>query len=98
LWLRYARDLRAAIMPADDIVRARVDRAAKERAAAALADMGLSISDAIRLLMLRIADERRLPFAVEGAERDDAEGHRGDRKRQRESLLERRGPDGRPPQ
>jgi DNA-damage-inducible protein J len=26
--------------------------------------MGLSISDAIRLLMLRIADERRLPFDV----------------------------------
>jgi DNA-damage-inducible protein J len=26
--------------------------------------MGLSISDAIRLLMLRIADERRLPFEV----------------------------------
>jgi DNA-damage-inducible protein J len=26
--------------------------------------MGLSISDAIRLLMLRIADEQRLPFEV----------------------------------
>ena len=26
--------------------------------------MGLSISDAIRLLMLRVSDERRLPFAV----------------------------------
>lgn len=26
--------------------------------------MGRSISDAIRLLMLRIADERRLPFDV----------------------------------
>jgi DNA-damage-inducible protein J len=51
-------------MPADDIVRARIDRATKERAAAALAEMGRSISDAIRLLMLRIADERRLPFAV----------------------------------
>lgn len=51
-------------MPVDDIVRARIDRATKERAAAALVDMGLSISDAIRLLMLRIADERRLPFPV----------------------------------
>ena len=30
----------------------------------ALAAMGLSISDAIRLLMLRVADERRLPFEV----------------------------------
>lgn len=27
--------------------------------------MGLSVSDAIRLLMLRIADEKRLPFAVQ---------------------------------
>lgn len=26
--------------------------------------MGLSISDAIRLLMVRVADERRLPFEV----------------------------------
>ena len=30
----------------------------------ALEAMGLSISDAIRLLMLRVADEKRLPFEV----------------------------------
>ena len=49
---------------ADTYVRARIDTATKERAADALAAMGLSISDAIRLLMLRIVDERRLPFEV----------------------------------
>ena len=49
---------------ADTYVRARIDTATKERAANALEAMGLSISDAIRLLMLRIADERRLPFEV----------------------------------
>ena len=49
---------------ADTYVRARIDTATKERAADALQAMGLSISDAIRLLMLRIADERRLPFEV----------------------------------
>jgi DNA-damage-inducible protein J len=49
---------------ADTYVRARIDSATKERAADALAAMGLSISDAIRLLMLRIVDERRLPFEV----------------------------------
>ena len=49
---------------ADTYVRARIDSATKERAADALEEMGLSISDAIRLLMLRIADERRLPFEV----------------------------------
>ncbi|MDR3717331.1 MAG: type II toxin-antitoxin system RelB/DinJ family antitoxin [Bryobacteraceae bacterium] len=52
-------------MPAaDTYVRARIDTATKERAANALEAMGLSISDAIRLLMLRVADERRLPFEV----------------------------------
>jgi DNA-damage-inducible protein J len=48
----------------DTYVRARIDNTTKERATAALGAMGLSISDAIRLLMLRIADERRLPFEV----------------------------------
>ena len=45
-------------------MRARIDTDTKERAAAALEAMGLSISDAIRLLMLRVADEKRLPFEI----------------------------------
>jgi DNA-damage-inducible protein J len=49
---------------ADTYVRARIDAKTKKRAANALQAMGLSISDAIRLLMLRVADERRLPFEV----------------------------------
>ena len=49
---------------ANTYVRARIDTDTKERAASALEAMGLSISDAIRLLMLRIADERCLPFDV----------------------------------
>ena len=49
---------------ADTYVRARIDSATKERAADALEVMGSSISDAIRLPMLRIVDERRLPFEV----------------------------------
>ncbi|HJU99504.1 MAG TPA: type II toxin-antitoxin system RelB/DinJ family antitoxin [Burkholderiaceae bacterium] len=48
----------------DTYVRARIDTDTKIRAAEALDAMGLSISDAIRLLMLRIAEERRLPFEV----------------------------------
>jgi len=51
-------------MAADTIVRSRIDADTKERAAAALAAMGLTISDAIRLLLLRVADEKRLPFEV----------------------------------
>ena len=49
---------------ADTYVRARIDTATKKRASDALEAMGLSISDAIRLFMMRIADEHRLPFEV----------------------------------
>ena len=49
---------------ADTYVRARIDSVTKERAADALEAMGLSIADAIRLLMLRVVAERRLPFEV----------------------------------
>lgn len=49
---------------ADSIVRARIDTHTKERATAALEAMGLSVSDAIRLFMVRVADEGRLPFEV----------------------------------
>jgi len=45
-------------------VRARIDSTTKIDAANALASMGLSVSDAIRLLMRRIADEKCLPFDV----------------------------------
>jgi DNA-damage-inducible protein J len=49
---------------ADSIVRSRIDSETKARAAAALESMGLTISDAIRLLLLRVAQEQRLPFDV----------------------------------
>jgi DNA-damage-inducible protein J len=49
---------------ANTYVRARIDSVTKERASEALHAMGLSVSDAIRLLMLRVADERRLPFDI----------------------------------
>ncbi|MCL1477317.1 type II toxin-antitoxin system RelB/DinJ family antitoxin [Marinobacter sp. M3C] len=52
-------------MNTDSVVRARIDSDTKARATAALDAMGLSVSDAIRLLMLKIADEQRLPFAVQ---------------------------------
>ena len=48
----------------DTYVRARIDTVTKENAADALEAMGLSISDAIRLLMLRVAEEKRLPFEL----------------------------------
>ena len=45
-------------------VRARIDSKTKEQATHALEVMGLSVSDAIRMLMLRVASEHRLPFEV----------------------------------
>lgn len=48
----------------DSYVRARIDTDTKERATEALEAMGLSVSDAIRLLMVRVAEEGRLPFEV----------------------------------
>lgn len=48
----------------DTYIRARIDAKTKERATIALAAMGLTASDAIRMLMIRIAEERRLPFEV----------------------------------
>ncbi len=51
-------------MPTDTVVRARIDSETKARATEALNAMGLSVSDAIRLLMMRVAEERRLPFVV----------------------------------
>ncbi len=53
----------------DTYVRARIDTLTKERAADALDAMGLSLSDAIRLLMVRIADERRMPFEIKAPNR-----------------------------
>lgn len=52
-------------MNADTVVRARIDKDTKARAMKALQAMGLSMSDAIRLLLLRVADEQRLPFAIQ---------------------------------
>ena len=49
---------------ANTYVRARIDEDTKARASEALESMGLSMSDAIRLLMMRIADEQCLPFDV----------------------------------
>ena len=51
-------------MSTDTVVRARIDSDTKARATEALQAMGLSVSDAIRLLLLRVAAEKRLPFTV----------------------------------
>lgn len=49
-------------MPANDVVRARIDAKTKAKAAAVLSAMGLTVSDAFRLLMVKVAAEKALPF------------------------------------
>ena len=48
---------------ANHLVQARIDREVKEEASAVLAAMGLTVSDAVRLLLTRVAREKSLPFA-----------------------------------
>jgi DNA-damage-inducible protein J len=49
-------------MSTNSVVRARIDEATKTEAAAVLASMGLSLSDAFRMLLKRVAAEKALPF------------------------------------
>lgn len=51
-------------MAAAEVVRARVDSDLKRNATAVLTGMGLSVSDAIRMLLVRVVSERALPFDV----------------------------------
>ena len=51
-------------MASDSVVRARIARDVKDEATQVLGKMGLSVSDAIRLLLVRVAKEKALPFDV----------------------------------
>ncbi len=51
-------------MASSSMVHIRVDRKIKAKASKALASMGLTVSDAVRLLLTRVASEQALPFEV----------------------------------
>lgn len=51
-------------MPAVGVVRARIDTRLKMEATAVLSEMGLSVSDAIRLMLVRVVSDKALPFDV----------------------------------
>ena len=51
-------------MSSTEMVHVRVNRRIKEQAAKTLSAMGLSISDAVRVLLMRVAAEKALPFDV----------------------------------
>ena len=49
-------------MAANELVQARIDGEIKKEAAAVLAAIGLTVSDAVRLLLTRVAHDHALPF------------------------------------
>ncbi len=49
-------------MSANAVVRARISEDIKEEASVVLESMGLTVSDAFRLLLTRVAKEKALPF------------------------------------
>ena len=46
------------------MVRARINEKVKNQAAAVLETMGLTVSDAFRLLLVKVASEKTLPFEI----------------------------------
>ncbi|MBA2586375.1 MAG: type II toxin-antitoxin system RelB/DinJ family antitoxin [Chthoniobacterales bacterium] len=51
-------------MTDNSVVRARIDEDTKREAAAVLKTIGLTVSDAFRLLLVRVAAEKSLPFEL----------------------------------
>jgi len=51
-------------MPANALVQTRIDSGVKKRAAAVLSEMGITVSDAVRILLTRTANEGALPFTL----------------------------------
>ena len=49
---------------ATTMVHVRVDEKTKQKAAKTLAGMGISVSDAVRMLLVRVPAEKALPFEV----------------------------------
>jgi DNA-damage-inducible protein J len=80
-------------MATTTMVHVRVDEAVKARAAATLAEMGLSVSDAVRMLLVRVAAEGALPFDVRAPNAEtvaaiqELEAGRGVRFESADSLL-----------
>jgi len=46
------------------MIHVRVDEGVKARASEALAKMGLTVSDAVRVLLVRVASDQAFPFPI----------------------------------
>lgn len=61
----------------NSVVRARIDGKTKVEAEAVLASIGLTVSDAFRMMMMRIAKEKALPFEPLIPNDETIEGNEG---------------------
>ncbi|MBY5312766.1 type II toxin-antitoxin system RelB/DinJ family antitoxin [Rhizobium leguminosarum] len=60
-------------MAANALVQTRIDAEVRDRASAVLGNMGLTVSDAVRILLTRTANEGALPLELlSGSEAHDA--------------------------
>lgn len=84
-------------MPTTTMLHVRVDEKIKARATKTLSAMGLSISGAVRVLLTRVAAEKRLPFEIKVpnadtraamAETEDLLRGRGSRFRSADELFD----------
>jgi DNA-damage-inducible protein J len=82
-------------MASETVVRASIDGQVKEKVAKVLADMGLSVSDAIRLLLVRVAVEKALPFEIK-VPNAETRAAMGELERGAGASFKRGRPDGRP--
>lgn len=51
-------------MAANALVQTRIDGVVKDEASAVLKGMGLTVSDAVRLMLVSVAREKTLPFDI----------------------------------
>ena len=57
-------------MAAAEVVRARIEAGLKKEAADVLGTMGLSVSDAIRMMLVRVVADRNFPFDIRSPNRE----------------------------
>jgi DNA-damage-inducible protein J len=62
MWRALTHEAQEAELPADDFVRARIDRRVEDEAAAILRAAGLTISDAFRMMLMRRVAAKALPL------------------------------------
>jgi DNA-damage-inducible protein J len=60
-------------MTQNAVLRARISEEVKNEAAAVLAGMGLTVSDACRIFLTKVAREKALPFELNTPNRDTIE-------------------------